>query len=54
MGLNGSNRVWQYNKQGSKHDLINGMTNLNKTNYGVGYTGHIITAPSSGLNRTNS
>jgi hypothetical protein len=54
MGLNGSNRIWQYNKQGSKNDLVTGITTLNQTNYGIGYNGHIVTAPSSGLNRTNS
>ena len=54
MGINGSNRIWQYNKNGSKNDLVTGITTLNQTNYGIGYNGHIVTAPSSGLNRTNS
>jgi len=54
MGINGSNRIWQYNKNGSKNDLVTGITTLNQTNYGIGYNGHIVTAPSSGLNRTNA
>ena len=54
VGLTDANKIWQYNKYGSKNDLVAGITTLKHTNSGIGYKGHIVSAPSSGLNRTNS